>query len=550
MARTTALHQIILGLVALSLVSSPAVVFAQSTNAPVTITVDAAANRHSISPLIYGVCFGSPEQLKSLNFTVDRYGGDAATRWNWTNNTWNSGNDWYFEAAPAKDLTQSALVDGIVSGDKSAHVDSMVTVPMIGWVAKVSSPTKTLYSFPVSKYGPQQKTDPNIPDAGNGVRPDGTRITTADPNTANVPNTVDFQQQFVRRLIKKFGDSDHGGVRFYLMDNEPGIWQEGHRDVHPNGPTSKEIADDIITYASMVKSLDPDAKIVAPEEWGWGGFVYSGADKQTNEENNWPKDTPDRLSRGGMDNMPWILQYIYNHDVLTGSRTIDYFTCHIYPQGGDSGSDLSEKTELLRNRDTRQLWDRTYADESWIKVPVMLIPRLKDAVSTYYPGTKIGITEYNWGAENSINGATAQADILGIFGREGVDLATRWTTPDGTSPVFKAMQLYRNYDGKRSTFGDTSISDTVPSPDNLSSFAAIRRSDRSLTIMVINKDLTGTTPLTVTLQHVRSGASAQIWQLTSANSITQIDPVAVTDSKLQTMLPAQSITLFIIPAKK
>ena len=30
---------------------------------------------------------------------------------------------------------------------------------------------------------------------------------------------------------------------------------------------------------------------------------------------------------------------------------------------------------------------------------VMLIPRMKGWVATYYPGTKIGITEYNWGAE-------------------------------------------------------------------------------------------------------------------------------------------------------
>ena len=58
---------------------------------------------------------------------------------------------------------------------------------------------------------------------------------------------------------------------------------------------------------------------------------------------------------------------------------------------------------------------------------LMLIPRMKGWVASYYPGTKIGITEYNWGAEGYINGATAQADILGIFGREGLDLATRWT---------------------------------------------------------------------------------------------------------------------------
>ena len=61
-------------------------------------------------------------------------------------------------------------------------------------------------------------------------------------------------------------------------------------------------------------------------------------------------------------------------------------------------------------------------------------------MNSYYPGTLTGITEYNWGAENHINGATAQADIYGIFGREGLDMAARWTTPDATTPTYKAMQ--------------------------------------------------------------------------------------------------------------
>jgi len=65
----------------------------------------------------------------------------------------------------------------------------------------------------------------------------------------------------------------------------------------------------------------------------------------------------------------------------------------------------------------------------------MLIPRMKSWVAANYPGTPIGVTEYNWGAENHINGATAQADILGIFGRENLDLATRWIRPDATTPT-------------------------------------------------------------------------------------------------------------------
>ena len=118
---------------------------------------------------------------------------------------------------------------------------------------------------------------------------------------------------------------------------------------------------------------------------------------------------------------------------------------HYYPQGGEFSDDVSSSMQLRRNRSTRSLWDPSYVDESWINDRVQLIPRLKNWVKMYYPGTLIGITEYNWGAENHINGATTQADILGIFGRDGLDIAARWTTPASSTPTYKAMKMYRNY---------------------------------------------------------------------------------------------------------
>ena len=142
--------------------------------------------------------------------------------------------------------------------------------------------------------------------------------------------------------------------------------------------------------------------------------------------------------------------------------------------------------------------DPAYVDPTWINDTVKLIPRLRNWADTYYyPGTPIGVTEYNWGAENHINGATAQADILGIFGREGLNMAARWTTPAATTPTYKAMKMYRNYDGNKSTFGDVSVSASGPNPDNVAVFAAQRSSDNALTIMVISKYLSGATPVSI-----------------------------------------------------
>jgi len=168
----------------------------------------------------------------------------------------------------------------------------------------------------------------------------------------------------------------------------------------------------------------------------------------------------------------------------------------------------------------------------------MLIPRMKNWVATNYPGTKIGVTEYNWGAETNINGAIAQADLLGIFGREGLDLATRWTTPANTAPTYNAMKLYRNYDGNKSTFGDTSVQATVPNPDNLSAFGAVRTSDGAMTLMVINKDLNNATPIMVSLANFNAAGTAQRWQLTSANTINHLANMTLTTGTLSDLLPA------------
>jgi hypothetical protein len=227
---------------------------------------------------------------------------------------------------------------------------------------------------------------------------------------------------------------------------------------------------------------------------------------------------------------------------------LDYFTVHCYPQESNvSGSAADPATELLRNQSTRIFWDTNYVDPSWINSVIGLIPLMKTWVATNYPGTKIGITEYNWGAEASMNGATAQADILGIFGRQGLDLATRWETPAVGSPTYLAMKLYRNYDGNRSTFGDTSVQTTVPNPDDLDAFAAVRSSDGALTVMAINKDVTNASPISLNISNIVITSSAQVWQLAGGN-ISQLANVGVTNGVLSQLLPSQSVTLFVVPS--
>ena len=524
------------------------------TNANVAIQIDAQANRHAISPLIYGVAFASSSQLLELNAPIHRSGGNGTTTYNWQNNAWNHAADWYFESIAESSSAAGGDGDDFITTSKNGGAQAMLTIPIIGWVAKLGPGRASLASYNTNKYGPQTDTDPWFPAAGNGVSlATGLDITTNDPTDANVPADTNFQAGWVRHLTNTWHSATNGGLVYYIMDNEWSLWQSTHRDIHPVGPTMDEVFTNYCKYATMVKGIDPNALVAGPEEWSWPGYLYSGYDQQWSGAHNDynPADYPDRKAHGGQDFGPWFLTQVQQRSQSAGRRLLDVFTLHCYPQENNVGTDATDSTTaLLRNESTRQFWDTNYTDPSWINSVIALIPRMRSWVTTNYPGTKIGITEYNWGAESSINGATAQADIYGIFGREGLDLATRWTTPDSSTPTFKAMKMYRNYDGNKSTFGDTSVSATVPNPDNLSAFAAVRTNDGAMTLMVINKDLLNATPLRAAITNFANSGTAQAWQLTAGNVITHLADVPYANGILSNTLPAQSITLFVLPTVK
>ncbi|HKF58202.1 MAG TPA: glycoside hydrolase family 44 protein [Blastocatellia bacterium] len=520
---------------------------AHAQNPQAVITIDVAAGRHSISPYVYGLAYAG-SALGDLNCPIQRYGGNNTTRYNWQINADNRGSDWYFESIGDSSSVAAERIDSFVSESRAAGAQSMVTIPMIGWVAKLGSGRAKLSSFSIAKYGAQTGNDWQwFPDAGNGVLTSGQNVTGNDPNDANVSADSSFHQGLVQHEVGQWGTAGAGGLRYYLLDNESSIWHATHRDVHPTGATMDEIKSKILDYAGMIKGVDPSSLVVGPEEWGWSGYFFSGYDQQYGSLHGW-SNLPDRANHGGWDYLPWMLDQLHQNDIATGKRMLDVFSVHYYPQGGEFGNDTSTAMQLTRNQSTRSLWDPNYVDKSWINDKVQLIPRLKNWVSTYYPGTMTAITEYNWGAEGHINGATTQADILGIFGREGLDFAARWTTPDPSTPTYQAIKMYRNYDGQKSAFGDTSVQDSVANPDDLSSFAAVRTSDGALTIMVINKMLTGQTPVIVNLANFASQGLSQVWQLTSANAITRLSDLPFTGSSFSTTVPPQSITLFVLPA--
>jgi hypothetical protein len=504
----------------------------------VTIRVDAEADRHPISPDIYGVAYANAAELAELNAPLNRWGGNATSRYNWQLNATNHAKDWYFMSLPEQGATAGGAADDFIGATRAGGARPVMTIPMLGWAANLGPRREPLAAFSVSKYGPQRETNPYDSDVGNGVRISGDFVKN-DPYDANVPVDAAFEQAWVRQMVTRWGT---GG--FYLLDNEPSLWHSTHRDVHPTGATMDEILAKTIDTAERIREADPKATIAGWEEWGWSGYFWSGYDQQWGAAHNW-SSFPDRMAHDQSDYLPWLLRRMRDYEAEHRRRLIDIFTVHAYPQSGEFSSNTSSSMQRRRNRSTRALWDPSYRDESWIGEKVMLIPRMRAWVAQNYPGTRIGITEYSWGADDHINGATTQADVLGIFGREGLDVAAHWTTPARTTATFKAMRMYRNYDGNRSTFGDLSVRATAPNPDEVSAFAAIRTRDGALTVMLIAK--TGAVTANLSLAGFRPGLKAERWQLTAKNVIERVEDLPANGGAMSLDLPAQSITLLVVP---
>lgn len=523
-----------LGLVAAS--GAPAL--AMTPSAGPSLAVDASLDRHAISPDIYGMNWADPTLAAELHLSLDRWGGNPTTRYNWQTGMWNTGSDWYYEnVAPSKDA------NAVIAADRASGASTFLSVPTMGWVATPKSPTTQPYAcgFQVSAYGAQQSTDSWDTNCGNGVRPDGSNVPGNNPADTSVAAGPSFISGWVSNLVSRYGTAEKGGVRVYGLDNEPGLWAETHRDVHPNPTTYDELRDKDEAVASAVKGDDPSALVAGPSDWGWSAYFDTGV-------------PGDKAAHGNVDLAPWFLQQMKAYgDAQGGKRLLDVFDEHYYPQA--SGVAMSPagstSTQALRLRSTRSLWDPTYTDESWIgsccNAAVMLIPRMRSWVANNYPGTKIGIGEYNFGGLESMNGALAQADVLGIFAREQADMAMLWSPPTSTQPGAYAFRMYRNYDGHGAAFGDTWVRSTSTDQSQLAVYGAQRSSDGALTLMVVNKTGSAlTSPLKVS-NFTSSASSAQVFQYSGAN-LSSIRHLADAPLSVGTVTyPANSITLLVIP---
>ncbi len=492
-------------------------------------TVDSSADVSPISRYIYG---SNQADLGGAtpNLTLVRSGGNRWTAYNWETNASNAGSDWFFNNdgyLGGGDIPGEALRPDIQ--DAHDHDASyLLTLPIQGYVAADKDGTnvfdtpnhlQTRFETSVALKGAPFSLPPNLNDG------------------------MVYQDEFVHWVNTNFPNAPNNPLRtiFYSMDNEPALWAYTHEEVHPAPATYVELVGQNLEYAAAVKSVVPTAEVFGFVGYGWAAY----ADLQ---------GAPDAGAYG--DFIDYFLDSAQDAENAGGDRLIDVLDLHWYPeaQGGgvriiddDNAADVVE----ARVQAPRSLWDPTYTEDSWISQwgtmgPVELVPLMQQKIAAHYPGTKLSFSEYNYGGYGHISGALAQADVLGIFGREGVFAATLWEMGGDHSYHYGAFAMYRDYDGQGGSFGDTSVSaqttDVAASSIHASVFSD---NPDSLVLVAINK--TGDEQIAqIDVTHTTQFSNAKRYQLTSAGPTpTAETDLTVSGNQVFATLPAQSVTTLV-----
>ena len=519
---------------------------AAAANIAVTYNINTDVNRTPISKYIYGT-----NTTGDANYTIVRSGGNRLTAYNWENNYSNAGSDWYYynDNYLCSSTTPGKYVSDFRTSCVTNKQDSIITLQMAGYVSADGSGTVNL----TTETAPSARFKTAVFAKGSAFcSPSGSPVTT----DANV-----YMDEFVNFLVQKYGYAgDANGVKFYCLDNEPDLWSSTHAEVHPNDVNCAEYKNKSVALSLAVKNVDPNAQMLGPVSYGFSGYLtFQGA-----------PDWAAPLSTG----YSWFLDYYLDkmeaNSVVAGKRLLDALDVHWYPEAYDGkyysdgsydGNRITDTPSVYstancnaRMQAPRTLWDTTYVypngEVSWINrwysSYLPLIPKLKTSISTYYPDTNLAFTEYAYGGESHYSGGIATADVLGIFGKYGVYIATYWGSG---SYVDAAVKMYTNYDGSKSTFGDTEVYATDTNKVESSIYASVfDDSACELHLIVINKNIDNAITGTFNITSPQNFTSGRVWHFDNASStISETTAISsITDNSFTYTVPKTTVCHIVL----
>jgi mannan endo-1,4-beta-mannosidase len=452
-----------------------------------TVHIRDGATPFAVSPLIFGsgeigtLDGGPPSAVldKAAGVTLRRFGGNFATGYNWTTNACNAGKDWqhangdFFAETlglpPSERNAPAAAIVAMHRASLAMGAGSIVALPLAGYVAAdKNGPVPADQTAPSPRF---------VPVSWRGDRGAGAPI---DARVADIP-------QCLAILIDRFGPATGAtGIRGYLLDNEPGLWATQHPRIVPAPVRIADLLARSIAAARVIKRIDPAAWVIGPASWGATGMASL---------QNAP-DWADYRRHGS-----FLAAYLDAFRVASekeGHRLLDALDVHWYP--------FSDRGNLFRTEDPalaeplldapRSLTEAGFREASWVSrafpvadtggLALPLLASLERLARDNFPGTRIAVTEYNYGGAGQLASGLALADALARFARPEMLLAAHWGALDGW--LGTAFRLYRNFDGLGGRFPDTDLPAAVSRPDGLTVRAG--REGQRLHLVLINRTTT------------------------------------------------------------
>ena len=473
----------------------------------VVTIIRTAEERKAISPWIYGInstlATGRPADVLACASFVRR-GGDRANAHNWETNVSNGShnnnyaNDMYLAQGLANPNAPGSLDSELLLGNRAANRGTMVPFVLNGYV-----------SGPVGG---------NIPFMTPGWNRDYwfRRVEIVKPTALSLlPDLNDgvvYTDEHLWYLKNRAAeDVFAAGPKqlFVGTDNEPDLFASnfpmlqtgGGEALKMNGVTvgtrvtGDEFTARFVQFAKRVKQLAPTAAIVGPDHYAFDGWT------------SWHGSMMPRYNNSGTG--PWymddFLKTVKLESEAFGQRLLETWDMHWYPQTVFNGIQVTQLDNSTRTmtaaeidavvQSPRSYWDTTYDENSWITrdhlhAPAYILSRLQARIDAYYPGTKLGVTEYFPGGRGHISSGLAAVDTLGVFARMGVGMAAMWPHSGAVEYAYGGLKLLRNPTGSANAtgvrFADTNVRVEHPEKAQSSVFAA---SDNAqlVTVLVVNK---------------------------------------------------------------
>lgn len=452
---------------------------AASDNIDIVIYPD--KNISYISPYIYGINedkYNSDVSVNSI-FQV----GEKYTAYNWENNYSNSGDAWY----------QNSGADLVNSFNYSEWSTPGLIALELSKKASYNNIAFKAIQLPLAGYVAADKNGPVNTDSLAPSERWKEVIYNKQTEISSVPDLEDnrvYIDEYINYLVSLLGSSaSPTGIQGYCMDINPSEWDENFSLIHKYPVTPSELVRKTVNLASAVKKIDSKAITIGPNLKDFSAMI--------NLNNQW-----DWSNECGQYSyfIDYYLDLMKQYERSSGVKLLDVFGVQYYSKATageaetvtDQTGHYNYELSLARMQSTRSLWDPTYVEkgetgDNYLEF-LPYIPMINASINTYNSGTKLGFIRYNFGGGSDISGGIAQADALGIFATYGVYLAG--LDPQTSYCPFQksAINLYTDYDGNGSSFGNYLIQSQTSDVEKSSVYASYDNlTDGTIKVILINK---------------------------------------------------------------